>query len=392
MNPTLVARFLRTPCRETAAKLIEHYKQSDDPEEVALLARGLASSGERLEFNARTADLASTGGPSSLSTLLCPLFLAEEGCVVPKLGIQGRPAGGIDVMAQLKLFEIAPSKLRIVSIIEKTGFAHFLADEVYAPADQRLFRFRQEIGAQAVRNLVIASILAKKVAVGVRIAGLEIRLFPQGNFGSDIQTALANAAFFKTVAGRLGVAAHCFISDCALPYQPYIGRAEALVALHELFYGSPSEWLLSHARMCHTIARSMLSSKADNIQSLLARARERFEKHIEAHGSSVTEFQQLVSRHRKQHFEVLRAPTNGYVVYDLPAIRDYLVRCQSTVHEPRFPDPVGMLLLQQPHEAVSRGEPVLRVRLDTNRFSLPNADDFFFISPAPRRPFQMHVS
>ncbi len=47
------------------------------------------------------ADVASTGGPSSLSTLLSPLFLRAGGAVVPKLGVPGRPAGGIDCLAQI---------------------------------------------------------------------------------------------------------------------------------------------------------------------------------------------------------------------------------------------------------------------------------------------------
>ena len=72
-------------------------------EDIAFLAHRLAESGEILTLSSHIfgADVASTGGPSSLSTILCPLFLRCLGRCVPKLAVSGRPAGGIDVMAQI---------------------------------------------------------------------------------------------------------------------------------------------------------------------------------------------------------------------------------------------------------------------------------------------------
>src|SRR5690348_1284014 len=65
--------------------------------DLASLSSTLARSGEQKRFpsNVHTADIASTGGPSSLSTLLGPLYLRALGFHVPKLGVPGRPAGGI---------------------------------------------------------------------------------------------------------------------------------------------------------------------------------------------------------------------------------------------------------------------------------------------------------
>jgi len=73
--------------------------------DLASLATLLAQSGRirSSPVHSETADIASTGGPSSLATLLSPLYLRSFGYCVPKLGVAGRPAGGIDVMAQLIL-------------------------------------------------------------------------------------------------------------------------------------------------------------------------------------------------------------------------------------------------------------------------------------------------
>lgn len=66
---------------------------------VAELASKLAASGHQRPKGRIEADLASTGGPSRLSTLLVLLQLVAAGCRVPTVGVPGRPAGGIDVLA-----------------------------------------------------------------------------------------------------------------------------------------------------------------------------------------------------------------------------------------------------------------------------------------------------
>jgi pyrimidine-nucleoside phosphorylase len=101
---------------------------------AAELATILATSGERLSVGgAIVADVASTGGPASLSTLLAPLFLRAAGAIVPKLGVPGRPAGGIDCLAQIPGYRTELSLREIEGIVERSGYAHFLAKGEMAP-------------------------------------------------------------------------------------------------------------------------------------------------------------------------------------------------------------------------------------------------------------------
>src|SRR5437868_14746215 len=104
-------------------------------EDMHRLNKLLASSGTVLTCNENgpTADVASTGGPASLSTLLCPLYLRSYGFVVPKLGVPGRPAGGIDVLAQLPGYRVDLSEADVRRVLERCGYAHFLAGTQFAP-------------------------------------------------------------------------------------------------------------------------------------------------------------------------------------------------------------------------------------------------------------------
>ena len=153
-------------------------------DEMRRLAVALAESGTRLVLpeGRTTADVASTGGPASLSTLLCPLYLRDLGFVVPKLGVPGRPAGGIDVLAQVPGYQVELDATEMFRVLDRCGYAHFLAGPEFAPLDAALFRYRQKAGAQNVTALAVASILAKKIACGLNLAGLDVRVAPHGEF------------------------------------------------------------------------------------------------------------------------------------------------------------------------------------------------------------------
>lgn len=376
--------FVARPCKETGRELISRFRKNRSPDAVASLATALAHSGEVLDFHSlRTADVASTGGPSSLSTLLCPLFLVADGCAVPKLGVQGRPAGGIDVMAQLRHFDLTPDSRKVRQIIRKAGYAHFVAGPRHAPADQALFRIRQQLKAQAVPSLVVASILAKKLAVGVRIAGLDVRVFAGGNFGGNVESAKANAGLFAETARILGMKGICFLTDGEFPYQPFIGRLEALAALRQVIDRESCEWLLGHVDECARLASYLVEGRTlRGSADLFARVRVALRDHLEAHGSSEDEFRARAARLGSAPSRSLLAPRSGYPRYDLAEIRRSLVAAQTAAATP-FADPCGIVLLKHPSERVERGEPILRVR-ENKGFAIGGTARWFTISPLPK--------
>ena len=149
--------------------------QGATDEEVAYLGMALGTSGTVLTSapENRSADLASTGGPASLSTILGPIYLRALGYTVPKVGVPGRPAGGVDALSRIPGYRVDMSSGHLANCLDTCGYVHFVAGPNHAPLDARLFEYRRKSGSPPAAELAIASLIAKKVAVGVELAGLD---------------------------------------------------------------------------------------------------------------------------------------------------------------------------------------------------------------------------
>lgn len=332
--------------------------------QIAALAKKMADSGQTLTYGSKTADVASTGGPSSLSTLLCPLFLRSAGYTVPKLGVPGRPAGGIDVLSQIPNYSVHLSASDVSAVLDRCGYAHFVASDMIAPLDAELFSLRQRVGAQAVPELVVASLLAKKIAVGVHRAGLDVRVAPHGNFGSNFEIARKHAHLYCSVASILEIDARCILTDATRPYQPYMGRGESLLALSRILAGNVDPWLNRHVDTCAWMAAVTIAAEPEPrpVESL----REAFADNVRAQGGSMDGFESAANDILAKHERMIFAPNSGFPSFDLGGLRDLISSRQlQAVKVSGFPDPAGVILLAECDRLVSRGDPIMSVRAST---------------------------
>ena len=336
-------------------------------EDIASLAIQLAQSNESQPMRAEqpTADLASTGGPSSLSTILGPLYLRSLGWSVPKLGIPGRPAGGIDILAQIPGYQIRLTSKEAKQCVEQCGYAHFLADESHAPLDAEFFRFRQTVGAQNVPELVIGSILAKKVAVGLERAGLDIRVAPHGNFGTTWEEARRNGRRFESVASILDIEAKSILTDATSPYQGFMGRGEALLALKRLFRGDGDSYLTGHALQCLSMAILVAGNERTDVLAVLGHCTTHFIENLCAQGSCGDAFDEYTESIERSHTFHLEARDEGVVDIHLDRVRDIVVYYQhlEAPEGREFPDEMGIVLKRWPGDSVKVGDVLATVRV-----------------------------
>ena len=362
-----------------------------EPWEVASLANKIAEEGNSLPVSSNaTADIPSTGGPSSLSTLICPLFLRSRGFTVPKLGVPGRPAGGIDVLATISGYETNLTCDEVLRCIAKCQYAHFLAGDYFVPLDARMFRIRQAIGEQQNPHLVAASLIAKKLAASVDHVLVDVRVGPHGNFGRTLEDARLNAKMFNTVARIAGRDSACYLSDATSVYQPYIGRGEALVALDDVFNGQCSNWLNEHVQECWDMTQALGVESRMPDRRAIKRA---FVENLAAQGSSTEEFDLKVEAVRESNKTIVRATSPGHVQVDINKLRHQIASAQTDFaaeYDP-FPDPCGVELLCRPGEWVEIDQPLAKVReVDTLKRTTRNLsielDRVIYVSPDHELP------
>jgi thymidine phosphorylase len=364
----LIHEFARLQTEEAMTPLVAAAKRDElGIEDIRRLAQALADSGAKIAppEESVAADVASTGAPGSLSTLLCPLYLRAQGFSVPKLGVPGRPAGGVDVLAQLSGYRINLNATDVLRVLERCGYAHFLADASFAPLDALLFRFRQTTGAQNIPALAVASLLAKKIACGVKFAGLDVRVAPHGNFGTDFQEARNAATLFCRTADAAGIRAVAILTDARTLYQPFLGRGESLLALKLLFESRADVWLMEHADRCRLMAAHLSALAAipldhDEVRHIA----DVFGENVRSQGSSMDAFLEkaeliaVASRHD------VTAARDGFFCVDIPGLRSVFVEVnRHGGGGVDFPDEVGVILRVKPGAYVRRGDVLAAIRV-----------------------------
>lgn len=355
---------------ETVVQIItENYER--DVDAAVRLARILAEESDTLSFNdAVVADISSSGGPTSLSTLLPQLYLRAAGAKVPKLGVTGSPVGGLDCLAQIPGYRTKLSADEVKQIVGgPAGHAHFLEQGVMAPLDRRMFDIRMSMGQEqfALPTLVAASLLSNKLVAGVKYTGLDIRVYPKGGFGKDEREARMNKAFYSAVARKLKILARPVLTFLEQPYQPYFGRREALLALDCVFRKACPPWLSDHVDTCRYLAMKCLP---DHLQTKVAKVtpdelRWYFNQNLVAQNADPADFDTLMNDTKKGHGEnaPILANRDGYCFYRIGALSDQLKAWQKTAMEMgEYPDPVGLILLAEPGTKVERGTPIATFR------------------------------
>lgn len=207
--------------------------------DTAELATALAHSGSQISLGVPVTDVPSTGGPASLSTLAVPLLVALGGVQILKVSVPGKPAGALDTLEIIPTYQSELSKEQIVELAKHSKYVHVRAGKHVAPADAKLFRIRQRLKAVICPELVIASLLSKKLCISCDAFVLDVRVGSNGNIAADAEGGIRFAKRFIEVANLLGLRSRCFVTDMRDRLQsPYIGRGESLRGLSHFLTGA----------------------------------------------------------------------------------------------------------------------------------------------------------
>lgn len=149
-------------------------------EECRHFTLALRDSGQRLHWEhlpGPVLDKHSTGGVGDgVSLLLAPL-LAACGGYVPMISGRGlgHTGGTLDKLESVAGYDVHPGMARLRLVVEGVGCAIVGQGDELVPADRRLYAVRDVTATVDVAELMVASILSKKLAGGAHALVLDIK-------------------------------------------------------------------------------------------------------------------------------------------------------------------------------------------------------------------------
>lgn len=221
---------------EITAFVTASYINGMDLDEVESLTRAMVETGEKIEFGSHpVVDKHSIGGvPGNKITLIVVPIIAAAGLTIPKTSSRAiTGAGGTaDLMEVLAPVNFTATEVQ--QMTERAGAVIVWGGSTnIAPADDLIIRVEYPFKIDE-RGQMIASVMAKKFAVGAEIVVIDIPVGPTTKVHT-MQDARRLAQDFIEIGNRLGMEVECAVTYGDSPVGRAIGPnlevAEALSVL-----------------------------------------------------------------------------------------------------------------------------------------------------------------
>lgn len=346
-------------------------------EERIALASAMRDSGRVLSWNlpGPVVDKHSTGGIGDLVSLPLAPLLAACGCYVPMISGRGlgHTGGTLDKLDSIPGYDSQPDMARLRDVVAGVGCAIIGQTNDLAPADKRLYAIRDVTGTVESIDLIIASILSKKLAAGLDVLLIDVKM-GNGAFMALPGDATALAESIVAVANGAGVRTRALITDMSQPLARSAGNAlevEEAIALLRGEVRSERLWEVTLALAEQTLLCAGLASSLELArEQLLAAwhsgaALQRFQRMVESLGGPAD-----LTERPEAHLPAapvvipVPAPQAGIVQsIDTRAIGLAVVNLGGGRRNPQDPiDPaVGLTRLCFPGEAVGPNQPLALV-------------------------------
>ncbi|PRY94507.1 thymidine phosphorylase [Hasllibacter halocynthiae] len=180
-------------------------------------------------------DKHSTGGVGDCVSLILAPALAACGAYVPMISGRGlgHTGGTLDKLEAIPGLSVAGDVSRLRRVTGKVGCAIMGASERVAPADRILYSVRDVTGTVESLDLIVASILSKKLAAGLDALVLDVKC-GTGAFNPDMEAAHALAEALVYTANGAGLRSVALVTAMDEPLAPAMGNAVEVMAAMEV--------------------------------------------------------------------------------------------------------------------------------------------------------------
>ncbi|MEN6443182.1 MAG: AMP phosphorylase [Methanoregula sp.] len=349
---------------ELTAFITASYINPLDMDEVEHLTRAMVETGEQIKFASRPiVDKHSIGGvPGNKISLLVVPIIAASGLKIPKTSSRAiTGAGGTaDLMEVLAGVEFSASEVQRMT--EKIGGVIVWGGATnIAPADDRIIIQEYPFKIDA-RGQMLASVMAKKFAVGANLVVIDIPVGLHTKVPS-MQEGRKLAREFIELGGRLNIKVECALTYGDIPVGHSIGpNLEVREALRVL-EGSPEpNSFIQKSISLAGIALEMSGKAARDTGAQLA-------QEILTKGKALEKFREIIAIqggdpniksddiHPGDHEFVVNSPASGYVIEMNNTSLITLARLAGAPHERG----AGILLHAKKGKLIRAGEPLFTI-------------------------------
>ncbi|MDO5845912.1 MAG: AMP phosphorylase [Methanocorpusculum sp.] len=251
---------------EITAYIAAAYARGMDMDEIESLTREMVASGETITFTKKpVVDKHSIGGvPGNKITLLVVPIIAAAGLLIPKTSSRAITGAGGTADLMEALAPVAFSASEIQEMTEKNGGVIVWGGATnIAPADDIIITYEYPLKIDA-RGQMLASIMAKKMAVGSDTCVIDIPIGPGTKIADEAEgRVLANQLI--DLGNRLGIRVQCAITYGSAPVGRNIGvNLEVSEALRILEGGAGANSLIQKSCAMAGIALEMTGKAAHN--------------------------------------------------------------------------------------------------------------------------------
>jgi pyrimidine-nucleoside phosphorylase len=219
-----------------------------DAEETRALTTAMLESGERWDLAREVPGLCdkhSTGGVGDKVSLILGPLLAS--CGVPVAMLTGRglghTGGTMDKLESIPGMSLELDRARCLDLLARCGLAIGGATAEIAPADRRLYALRDTTATVDSTPLIIASILAKKLATGAAAVVFDVKT-GNGAFLPELDRSVELARGLVETARALGTPASALVTDMSQPLGRWSGHTAEVMESFACLSGEGTDDLM----------------------------------------------------------------------------------------------------------------------------------------------------
>ena len=357
----------KIPDEQAGSLLMAVFLNSLEQSELDVWVKAMIDSGEKLDLSKvakPTVDKHSTGGVGDKISLPLVPIVAACGAAVPQLGGRGLGTfgGTIDKMESISGWRAQISNEDLIKQLNEIGGFIAQPGDNLAPADRKMYSFRDVIGCVESIPLISSSIMSKKIAEGTANLVLDVKV-GRGAFMKELSQARELAETMVQIGNNAGVKTVALLTQMNTPLGFSAGNALEVSESIEVLKGNGPKDLVE---LTLTLAKEMLALvKIDkDPQSVIddGSALKIWEQMVSAQGGDLSK-----GIERSNDIRTVNASASGYIT-DLDAYKVGLsawhLGAGRTKKEDQVSKTAGIVCLAKEGDRVEVGQPIFEMHID----------------------------